>query len=125
MFDLGFAELLFVAALALVVVGPKDLPKLLKTFGQIVNRGRKLYADTMSGIKQLEREVDIASTDPDSANRWADFLPEDIRRLPDDFAPGKHSADTLKAHKHAYRSAVMQAKSEHAAHTAKPETTDE
>lgn len=54
MFDIGFAELLVVGVLGLIVLGPERLPKAARTLGLLVGRIRR----TMSGIQQeIEREV--------------------------------------------------------------------
>ncbi|EAT12363.1 twin-arginine translocase subunit TatB [Bermanella marisrubri] len=54
MFDIGFAELLIVGVLALIVLGPERLPKAARTVGLFIGRIRR----TMSGIQQeIEQEV--------------------------------------------------------------------
>ncbi|WP_396588426.1 Sec-independent protein translocase protein TatB [Bermanella sp. R86510] len=54
MFDIGFAELLIVGVLALIVLGPERLPKAARTLGLLIGRIRR----TMSGIQQeIEQEV--------------------------------------------------------------------
>lgn len=62
MFDIGGVELFIVGVLALVVVGPKELPKLLRTVGGFVRRVRELAAEFRAGVSDLaaevEREVD-------------------------------------------------------------------
>lgn len=51
MFDLSFAELAFIAVIALVVIGPKELPILLRTIGRWIGRFKRM-ANGM--IQQLE-----------------------------------------------------------------------
>ena len=81
MLDLGFVEIAFVALLALIVVGPKDLPKLVRLFGTSYAKIRRYYRDTESSIRRLEQEIDVASR-PDAANRTPfDLLPEEVRAL--------------------------------------------
>ncbi len=62
MLDIGAMELFVVAVLALVVVGPKELPKLLRTVGGFMRKARELAAEFRSGVEDLaaevEREVD-------------------------------------------------------------------
>jgi len=54
MFDIGFAELLVVGVLGLIVLGPERLPKAARTIGLMVGRVRR----TMSGIqREIEQEV--------------------------------------------------------------------
>jgi len=45
MLDIGWSELLVVAIVAIVVVGPKDLPKLMRTFGFYAGKVRRMAAD--------------------------------------------------------------------------------
>ena len=41
MFDIGWSELLVIAVVAIVVVGPKDLPRLMRTFGHYAGKLRR------------------------------------------------------------------------------------
>ncbi len=59
MFDIGGWELLVIAALALIVVGPKDLPKLIRSVGQWVGKARKLASDFQRGMDNAAREADL------------------------------------------------------------------
>ena len=62
MFDIGAMELFIIAIVALIVVGPKDLPRLLKTVGGFVRKARDMAAEFRAGVETLadevEREVD-------------------------------------------------------------------
>ena len=59
MFDLDFSKLLIVGAVALIVVGPKDLPRLLRTLGQVVGKMRRMRNDIQSQFTDLMREADL------------------------------------------------------------------
>lgn len=71
MFDIGLAELLIIGIVALIVIGPKDLPRMFRNLGRFTARMRAMARDfqrTMeqaadeSGVKQTAREMrDIAS----------------------------------------------------------------
>lgn len=63
MFDIGAMELFLVAVLALVVVGPKELPKLLRTVGGFVRKIRELASEFKDGVEELAAEAD-RQTDP-------------------------------------------------------------
>ncbi len=62
MFDIGMMEMLVVGVLALVVVGPKELPKLLRTIGGLYRKLREMTAEFREGVQSLaaeaERELD-------------------------------------------------------------------
>jgi len=54
MFDVGFFELLMIAVVALLVVGPERLPKLARTAGMWIGRGRRF----LNSVKQdIDREM--------------------------------------------------------------------
>jgi sec-independent protein translocase protein TatB len=66
MFDIGAMELFVVAILALVVVGPKELPKLLRTIGGYVRQARGMANEFRRGIENLAEEVEaeVGKIDP-------------------------------------------------------------
>jgi sec-independent protein translocase protein TatB len=57
-FDLGFGEILVIALVVLIVMGPRELPRLLRTAGQGLSRLRTMSRDlrAQSGIDDLIRE---------------------------------------------------------------------
>lgn len=59
MFDLGWSEIAVIAVVALVVIGPKDLPIVLRTVGQYVRKARAMAAEFQSGIEQMARETEL------------------------------------------------------------------
>lgn len=54
MFDIGFWELVLIGVVTLVVVGPERLPKVARTAGLWIGRGRRLIASVRADI---EREI--------------------------------------------------------------------
>ncbi|MGE0723624.1 MAG: Sec-independent protein translocase protein TatB [Alphaproteobacteria bacterium] len=59
MFDIGWSELAVVAVVALIVIGPKDLPRVLRTVGQWISRARAVARDFQSSIDEMAREADL------------------------------------------------------------------
>jgi len=59
MFDLGWSELLLVAVLAIIFVGPKDLPKMMRTVGQYVAKVRAMAREFQSSFDELARETEL------------------------------------------------------------------
>ena len=60
MLDLGWSELLIIGILALVVVGPKDLPVLLRTLGRWVGRARAMSREFTRMIDDAANEAELA-----------------------------------------------------------------
>jgi sec-independent protein translocase protein TatB len=59
MFDIAPTELLIVALVALVVIGPKDLPRVMRTVGHWVGRARGMARHFRSGIDTMIRESEL------------------------------------------------------------------
>ena len=59
MFDLGWFEIAVVGALLLVVVGPKDLPRVLRTVGVWTGKARRMARDFQKALDQYAKEAEI------------------------------------------------------------------
>lgn len=59
MFDLGWSELLVVGAVALVVLGPKELPNALRTITNLTKSARRLAGEFQSGVNEIVREAEL------------------------------------------------------------------
>lgn len=57
MFDVAPSELLLVALVALLVIGPKDLPKAMRVVGYWVGRARNVMGQVRSGFDSMMREA--------------------------------------------------------------------
>jgi sec-independent protein translocase protein TatB len=57
--DLGWSEILLIGAVALVFIGPKDLPKALRVAGFWVRKARSLSREFQSSIDQMIREAEL------------------------------------------------------------------
>ena len=55
----GFFELLIVGALALIVVGPKDLPRLMRAAGRGLAEARRLAGEFTAAFDQMAREAEM------------------------------------------------------------------
>jgi sec-independent protein translocase protein TatB len=55
----GFFELMVIAVVALIVVGPKDLPKLMRSAGQFVAKARRMAGEFTSAFDQMARETEM------------------------------------------------------------------
>ena len=76
MFDLGWQEMFVIGAVTLIVVGPKDLPKLLnragKTFGKIKQISREFY-DQINETAEIE-EINNLKNDLSKHNRLDSYM---------------------------------------------------
>ena len=59
MFDIGWPELIIIAVVTIVLVGPQELPSVLKTCTRAVRRMRKMIFDFQSGFDDLAREAEL------------------------------------------------------------------
>jgi len=58
--QLGFAEIIVLALLAIIVVGPKDLPKLMRSFGSFMAKIRGLGQEFKDAFDEMGAEEEIA-----------------------------------------------------------------
>src|SRR3954466_13691318 len=59
MFDLGWDEMVGIGVVALVVLGPKELPNALRTVSLLMKNARKLAGEFQSGVNDIIREADL------------------------------------------------------------------
>lgn len=59
MFDIGWSELVIIAVVALVVIGPKELPATLRTIGKMTARARKVAGDFRAQFDEAMREAEL------------------------------------------------------------------
>lgn len=95
--QIGFAEMMVLALLAIIVVGPKDLPKLMRTVGgfmaKIRGMGQELKDafDDMGAeqeMAELRREIDDLKNMGKLSNLSDEAFAEDMRALDDDLREG-------------------------------------
>ena len=60
MFDIGLPEMLVVIVVTLIVVGPKDLPKVIRGFARLVARLRRMVDEFMVSVNDYVRESELA-----------------------------------------------------------------
>lgn len=59
MFDIGWDEMALVAVMALLIIGPKDLPHVLRTAGHWVRKARSLAGEFQRGVDEMVRESEL------------------------------------------------------------------
>ncbi|AMK18808.1 MULTISPECIES: Sec-independent protein translocase protein TatB [Sphingobium] len=68
MFDIGSTELLLIVIIAVIVIGPKDLPRALYKVGQVIGKARGMARHFRTGIDAMVREVEVEELE----KKWAD-----------------------------------------------------
>ena len=59
MFDIGWSEILLIAVVAIVVIGPKDLPDALRTVGGMITKLRRMAGEFQGQFQQALREANL------------------------------------------------------------------
>lgn len=90
MFDIGWDELLFTAVVAIVVVGPKDLPMALRTVGRWVAKARRVSNHFRSGIEAMIREAELEEME----QKWKEQNEAVMREHPGQEMTGENASGT-------------------------------
>jgi sec-independent protein translocase protein TatB len=81
MFDIGWSELVVIGVVALIAIGPKELPAVLRTVGQYMGKIRRMASEFQGQFQEAMREAEMAdikkSVDEmtDVAKGFTDFDP--------------------------------------------------
>jgi sec-independent protein translocase protein TatB len=60
MFDIGWSEFVVIAVVALIAIGPKELPGVLRAVGQWMGKARKMAAEFQGQFQEAMREAEMA-----------------------------------------------------------------
>lgn len=60
MFDFAWSELAVIGVVALLVIGPKDLPKAIKAVGDVVRKARNMAAEFRTHVDDMVKDADLA-----------------------------------------------------------------
>lgn len=74
MFGIDSAEFLVIAVVALVVIGPKDLPQVMRVVGGWVGKGRAMSRHLRSGFDTMMREAELEEMQKQWAKQNADIM---------------------------------------------------
>ncbi|WP_300031204.1 Sec-independent protein translocase protein TatB [uncultured Roseobacter sp.] len=102
MFDLGWTEMLVIGIVALIVIGPKDLPVLFRTIGQFVGKAKGMareFSRAMNdaaddaGVKDMAKGLKAATNPVNSAMDGVKNAAADLGKFDPDSETGKLSAE--------------------------------
>ncbi len=99
MFDVGFAELLLLSLIALLVLGPERLPRIARTLGGLSRKARSSWLSLKRSIDEEIRQQDL--------KKPVDKFREDFQSTVDDF---KSSVDEVRGSARNIRDSAMGAK---------------
>jgi sec-independent protein translocase protein TatB len=92
MFDIAPSELMLVGTVALIVIGPKDLPKAMRFVGQWVGKARGMARHFRSGLDEMVRQAEMEEME----KKWADENARIMAEHPPS-APPEEADDALMA----------------------------
>src|SRR5262245_1638910 len=101
MFDIGWSELLIIGIVALIVIGPKELPGALRALGQWMGKIRRMASEFQNQFHEAMREAELADLKKEvdemtaKAQSYAHFDPiEDVRKDIENATAPPSSLDT-------------------------------
>lgn len=130
MFDMGWSELLVIGVVALIVVGPKDLPILFRRVGQFVGKAKGMAREFSSAMNQAADESGMAEVKKSlqAATNPVKTGLDSVKSAATDFAKydpesetGKLAADREAARKKIHDATVKRAEERRAAEQAEAE----
>lgn len=85
MFDVGATELLVIVVVAIIVIGPKDLPLAMRTAGRWIGKMRRISGHFRAGVDAMIREAEMEEME----REWRDRNARIMRSHPGDAAPAR------------------------------------
>ena len=104
MFDIGWSELVVIAVVALIAIGPKELPGVLRMVGNYMGKIRRMASEFQGQFQEAMREAEMSDLKKqvdemtDTAKSYADFDPmASVRKEVDSFTADPLSSMTSTA----------------------------
>jgi sec-independent protein translocase protein TatB len=91
MLDMSWGEVMLIGGVALIVIGPKDLPKALRTVGQVTSKLRRMAGEFQMQFNEAIREAEL-----DDVRREVDGIRNTVRTASSTFNPVQTIRDELK-----------------------------
>ena len=95
MLELGFSELFLVGIVALIIVGPKDLPRMFRVIGKYVGRAKAMARDFQRSFEDAAKDSGYDDIKK-NLNTLQDFSPNNIAKnvVKENFDPDKNDVAT-------------------------------
>ena len=87
MLDMSWGEVMLIGAVALVVIGPKELPRALRTLGQVTTKVRRMAGEFQHQFNEAIREAELDEIKRDV---------EGVKRTAESFRPSFNPVDTIR-----------------------------
>ena len=91
MLDMSWGEMMVIGAIALIVIGPKDLPKTLRTLGNMTGKVRRMAAEFQGQVREAMREAEL-----DDVKRQIQGMNQSVTSLNQPLNPAETMRDELK-----------------------------
>ena len=91
MLDMSWGEVMLIGGVALIVIGPKDLPKALRTVGQVTTKLRRMAGEFQMQFNEAIREAEL-----DDVRKEVDGIRNTVRSASGGFNPVQTIRDELK-----------------------------
>src|ERR1700710_782842 len=59
MFDFAWSEIVLIGAVALIAIGPKDMPAAIRTVSSMIKKARRMAAEFQTHVDEMVREADL------------------------------------------------------------------
>ncbi len=83
MFDIGWQELFIVAVLAIIVVGPKDIPRAIRTMTGWMRKAKDMARDFQNGMDDIVREAELEDIRKEAEKAAGFNLEDEIKKTID------------------------------------------
>jgi sec-independent protein translocase protein TatB len=91
MLDMSWGEVMVIGAVALIVIGPKDLPRALRTVGQVTGKVRRMAAEFQGQFQEAIREAEL-----DDVKQQLQGMNDSVSSMNKGFNPIQSIRDELK-----------------------------
>ena len=100
MFNLGFSEMIFLAVIALIVIGPKQLPEVARVVARLLNDLKRATSDVTKPFADLKNEAqEMAHLARNSVVNFETEVTESVRTKIEDIVPNEEQIKNYESMK--------------------------